>query len=213
MYELVRPDRSVHFRLVDSEQQLALPDNDRVLDAMLLGPDAVRQQIAASQPQPATDPAGAGTAQDAAAAEAEDTFTINILDEPAGPAFEIGFPAGEDSGNGSGFAGQTLEISYAQKLDNIALKTNKIFSQIVDDLFADDTLLPRLRRLFWLEATKSERDFNNHIIKPMLRQHDRKLHDAELRQAMEIDLESVSDVEELMRVWEGLHKLELTLTI
>lgn len=213
MYELVRPDRSVHFRLVDSEQQLALPDNDRVLDAMLLGPEAVRQQIAASQPQPATAPAGAGTAQDAAAAEAEDAFTINILDEPAGPAFEIGFPAGEESGNGSGFAGQTLEISYAQKLDNIALKTNKIFSQIVDDLFADDTLLPRLRRLFWLEATKSERDFNNHIIKPMLRQHDRKLHDAELRQAMEIDLESVSDVEELMRVWEGLHKLELTLTI
>jgi hypothetical protein len=30
---------------------------------------------------------------------------------------------------------------------------------------------------------------------------------------MEIDLESVSDLEELMRVWEGLHKLETSLAI
>ena len=28
---------------------------------------------------------------------------------------------------------------------------------------------------------------------------------------MEIDLESVSDLEELMRVWEGLHKLEVSI--
>ena len=45
-------------------------------------------------------------------------------------------------------------------------------------------------------------------VKTMLRQHDRKLHDEELRQQMEVDLESVSDVEELMRIWEGLHRLE-----
>ena len=47
----------------------------------------------------------------------------------------------------------------------------------------------------------------------MLRQHDRKLHDPELRKAMEVDLESVSDMEELMRVWEGLHKLETTIAL
>ena len=71
-------------------------------------------------------------------------------------------------------------------------------------------MLPRLRRLFWLEATKAERDFNNQIVKPMLRQHDRKLYTDELREAMEVDLESISDVEELMRTWEGLHNLELS---
>ncbi|MBE2221795.1 MAG: hypothetical protein IAF02_09655, partial [Anaerolineae bacterium] len=77
----------------------------------------------------------------------------------------------------------------------------------------DDELLPRLRRLFWLEATKAERDFNNLIVKPMLKQHDRNIQDPELREAMEIDLESVSDMEELMRVWEGLHKIETGLVI
>jgi len=30
---------------------------------------------------------------------------------------------------------------------------------------------------------------------------------------MEMDLESVSDLEELMRVWEGLHKLETAVVI
>jgi hypothetical protein len=67
--------------------------------------------------------------------------------------------------------------------------------------------------LFWLEATKAERDFNTCLVKPMIRQHDRKLSDPELRQAMEVDLESVSDVEELMRTWEGLHSLETKLVI
>ena len=100
-----------------------------------------------------------------------------------------------------------------QKLDSISVKTNRVFNQILADLFADDELLPRLRRLFWLEATKAERDFNNHIVKPMLRQHDRKLYDEALRAAMEMDLESVSDMEELMRVWEGLHKLELEMIV
>ena len=76
------------------------------------------------------------------------------------------------------------------------------------ELFSDDDLLPRLRRLFWLEATRAERDFNNHIIKPLLRSHDRRLHSDELRAAMEPDLESISDMEGLMRTWEGLDKLE-----
>jgi hypothetical protein len=47
----------------------------------------------------------------------------------------------------------------------------------------------------------------------MLRQHDRNLHKPELRKAIEVDLESVSDMEELMRVWDGLHKLETGLAI
>ena len=50
-------------------------------------------------------------------------------------------------------------------------------------------------------------------MKPMLKQHDRNLQSQELRDAMEIDLESVSDLESLMRVWEGLHKLETSLAI
>jgi len=104
-----------------------------------------------------------------------------------------------------------LEANYADRLDNIGDKTRRIFQAVMDDLFGDDDLLPRLRRLFWLEATRVERDFNNHIIKPMMRQHDRKLHDETLRAAMEVDLESVSDLEELMRTWEGLHKLEMGL--
>ncbi|MGD8857278.1 MAG: hypothetical protein PVG33_13170, partial [Chloroflexota bacterium] len=159
---------------------------------------------------------GAGTPQAAAGAsgndqggelEQEGEIMISILDAPApGAADEVaGIKlAGEMAEPGYG----ELEISYAEKLDNIALKTNRIFGAIIDDLFGDDTLLPRLRRLFWLEATKAERDFNNHLVKPMLKQHDRNLADAELRKEMEIDLESVSDVEELMRVWEGLHALE-----
>jgi hypothetical protein len=101
-----------------------------------------------------------------------------------------------------------LEPSYADKLDGVALKVNRIFTEIINGLFSDDELLPRLRRLFWLEATKAERDFSNQLVKPMLKQHDRNLQDEELREAMEVDLESVSDLEELMRVWEGLHKLE-----
>ena len=93
------------------------------------------------------------------------------------------------------------------------MKVNRIFAAIIDDLFSDDDLLPRLRRLFWLEAIKTERDFNNLLIKPMLRQHDRNLHKPELRKAIEVDLESVSDMEELMRVWDGLHKLETGLAM
>jgi hypothetical protein len=47
----------------------------------------------------------------------------------------------------------------------------------------------------------------------MLKQHDRSLQKPELREAMEMDLENVSDLEELMRVWDGLHKLETSLAI
>ena len=145
---------------------------------------------------------------------AEEEFAINILDEPlpgSQPDFDISF-LGEQPGSKPMPAAE-LETSYADMLDNVAVKVNRIFAAIIDDLFSDDELLPRLRRLFWLEATKAERDFNNQLVKPMLKQHDRNLQSAELRQAMEIDLESVSDLEGLMRVWEGLHKLETSLAI
>src|SRR5690606_14055277 len=154
---------------------------------------------------PAPEPVAA-----AESAESEEEFAINILDEPAPSDLEITFPGAES--NATAYK-ESVEASYAEKLDNIALKVNKIFSEIVNDLFSDDQLLPRLRRLFWLEATKAERDFNNHLVKPMLRQHDRKLYDEALRAAMEVDLESVSDVEELMRTWEGLHRLETNVSV
>lgn len=203
MYELVQPERSIHVRLQQSEEQLALPDNDRVLDAILHGAEAVQQELR-GRAQQAAQPAAAPEQQ-----PAEEEIAINILDEPvAMPDLDISFP-GETTEQPMSLG--ELEPSYADRLDNIAVKTNEIFGQIVQDLFGDDNLLPRLRRLFWLEATRAERDFNNHLVKPMLRQHDRKLHDEELRKAMEIDLESVSDIEELMRTWEGLHRLESSL--
>jgi hypothetical protein len=227
MYELVRPERSVHYRVRQGEEELALPEDDRLLDVVLHGVDILRREVstqaqalANSQAgQRVRDAVGSGAGNNHVAAAPEEEFVINILDGP--PPVEEEFSitiSGEGSGStgsagsaGSGYG--DLELSYAEKLDNIALKTNKIFGEIIDDLFSDDELLPRLRRLFWLEATKAERDFNNHLVKPMLKQHDRNLHKEELRQEMEIDLESVSDVEELMRVWQGLHKLETTLAL
>jgi hypothetical protein len=207
MYELMKPERSIHHRLEAGEKELALPSNERLLDVALHGVEAVRREMAANAPaQTATS-----NNQAAAVAEAEEAINITILDEPAVPDFDISFLG--DTANASGAGPAELETSYADKLDNIAVKVNRIFGEIVNDLFSDDDLLPRLRRLFWLEATKAERDFNNHLVKPMLKQHDRNLQNPEMRQAMEIDLESVSDLEELMRVWEGLHKLETSLAI
>ncbi|MFO7664520.1 MAG: hypothetical protein R6X18_18275 [Chloroflexota bacterium] len=206
MYELMRSDRSVHARLDVGERELALPTNERLLDVALYGPERVAREIAASMPQlaPADN-------SDAPPVVTEEPVEINILDTPVGeatPDFDISF-LGEDKA----LVPAELETSYADLLDNVAVKVNRIFVAIIDDLFSDDDLLPRLRRLFWLEATKTERDFNNLLIKPMLRQHDRNLHKPELRKALEVDLESVSDMEELMRVWDGLHNLETSITI
>lgn len=213
MYELMKPERSIHYRVRESERGLALPEDDMLLDAVIYGPERVRNEM--PQPQPVPERALAETAADGSGAlsegeTAEDEFVINILDDSQQPSeiLEIKL-ATETVETGYG----ELETSYAEKLDKIAVKTNRIFGEVIDDLFSDNELLPRLRRLFWLEATKAERDFNNFVIKPMLRQHDRNLSDEDLRQAMEIDLESVSDVEELMRVWESLHKLEIDLPV
>ncbi len=208
MYELMKSDRSVNARLQSGEKELALPTNERLLDVALYGPERVAREIAASMPQPA---AAENNNQPAAEAVAEEGFEINILDTQADEVadFDISL-VGE---MGSTPAPADLEASYADLLDNVAVKVNRIFAAILDDLFSDDELLPRLRRLFWLEATKTERDFNNMIVKPMMRQHDRNLHKLELRKAMEVDLESVSDMEELMRVWDGLHSLESEVTI
>jgi len=204
MYELMKPQRSVHARLEAGEKELALPTNERLLDVALFGPEAVRRELAQSLPALANSQAPA-----AETAVAEEEITINILDAPAEPDFDISFLGGSKAD----LAPADLETSYADKLDEVAVKVNRIFSNIVQDLFDDDELLPRLRRLFWLEATRAERDFIQHLVKPMLRNHDRKLHDEELRRAMEVDLESVSDLEALMRTWEGLHKLETGLSV
>ena len=172
--------------------------------------ERLSREIAASMPQVA---AAGNNNQAPAPTETEAPIEINILDSaPNGetvPDFDISF-LGEKP---AAAAPADLEPSYADLLDNVAVKVNRIFASIIDDLFSDDDLLPRLRRLFWLEAIKSERDFNNLLVKPMLRQHDRNLHKPELRKAIEVDLESVSDMEELMRVWDGLHKLETGLAI
>lgn len=223
MYELVRPERSIHHRVRQGEEELSLPEDDRLLDVVLHGVDIIRREVSTQARALANSPAGqrvrdavgAGAGGNHVAQAPEEDIVINILDGPppvAEDEFSITLPGEESATTGSATTGYgDLELSYAEKLDNIAVKTNKIFGEIIDDLFSDDELLPRLRRLFWLEATKAERDFNNHLVKPMLKQHDRNLHKDELRQEMEIDLESVSDVEELMRVWQGLHKLELSL--
>jgi hypothetical protein len=199
MYELMKPARSIHARLEAGERELPLPEEDRLLDIILLGPEAVGQQMATRE---AAIAAATNSHRQAAAVPSADVV-INILDAP--PSDVLGIKLGLEALE-SGH--EELEASYAAKLDSIAAKTNRIFAEVIADLFGDDELLPRLRRLFWLEATTAERDFNNHLVKPMLRQHDRRLANAELRAAMEGDLESVSDVEELMRVWEGLHRLE-----
>jgi hypothetical protein len=182
-----------------------LPTNERLLDVALRGPEAVARELAAAAPV-----AASVNNQPAPAAPAEEEFAINILDNSnmAEPDIDISF-----LGDSPTAAPAELETSYADLLDNVSVKVNRIFANIVDDLFSDDELLPRLRRLFWLEATKSERDFNNLLVKPMLRQHDRNLHKQELREAMEVDLESVSDLEALMRTWEGLHKLEVGMPV
>lgn len=210
MYELMKPERSVHHRLEKAETELALPTNERLLDVALHGVEAVKREMANTA---VSAPAATNNNQPAASAPApvEEEFAIKILDEEqTTPNFNISF-VGEQQTETVETA--DLETSYADKLDNIQVKVNRIFTDIINDLFSDDDLLPRLRRLFWLEATKAERDFNNHLVKPMLKQHDRNLHKPELREAMEVDLESVSDLEELMRVWEGLHKLETGLAI
>ncbi|MCO5204859.1 MAG: dynamin family protein [Anaerolineae bacterium] len=203
MYELVRPERSVHFKLAEGERELAMATNERLLDVALEGVDAVRQDM----PMVSSNNVG-GSAESDPAIE-EDEFAIRILDEPTGAGSDSGFEISLLDGETDDMGGyDDLEASYADKLDDIQTKTNRIFSTIIDDLFSDDELLPRLRRLFWLEATRAERDFNNHIVKSMLRQHDRRLQREELRVAMEPDLESISDLEHLMRTWEGLHELE-----
>jgi hypothetical protein len=210
MYELVKPERSIHYKVREAEQELALPDEDRILDVLIQGVDRVQRDMI-SQSRAIADSVAARQTQEAAILAAEgaadghgEDLVINILDTPQTEQdIQIKFASeAVDSGYGD------LETSYADKLDNIDIKTNKIFGEIIEDLFSDGELLSRLRRLFWLEATKSERDFNTCLVKPMIRQHDRKLSDPDLRQAMEVDLESVSDVEELMRTWEGLHNLE-----
>ena len=211
MYELMKPERSVHHRLDAGERELSLNTNERLLDVALHGVESVRQEMAVNAPAPNSTQQVAEAAATAVPAADEPEINISILDEPAQPADDLGISLIGETGAETSQA--DLEMSYADKLDNVAVKVNRIFGEILNDLFNDNDLLPRLRRLFWLEATKAERDFNTHIVKPMLKQHDRNLQKPELREAMEMDLENVSDLEELMRVWDGLHKLETSLAI
>ena len=58
-------------------------------------------------------------------AEPEEEVTINILDEPAQPDFDISF-LGEGVEKPSVV---DLEMSYADKLDDVAVKVNRIFGK------------------------------------------------------------------------------------
>lgn len=212
MYELVKPGRSVHQQL-EASDELGLASNERILDIALEGRAEVERELARQAAASNNTPRASAPAPQPAAEEEE--FVINILDQGTPSAtgggsddISISFPM--DDPNAVAVRGYEVELeqSYADKLDTVAEKTNKIFGRIVDDLFSDQELLPRLRRLFWMEATRAEQEFNNQIIKPMLRNHDRNLYSEELQAAMAIDLESVSDIEAMMRIWEGLHELE-----
>ncbi len=55
MYELMKPDRSVHARLEAGERELALPTNERLLDVALYGPEAVREELAQMMPAPSSN--------------------------------------------------------------------------------------------------------------------------------------------------------------
>ena len=214
MYELMKPERSIHNKLASAES-LALPTNERILDIALTGTQAVQAELAA-----AAEAAGSQIGEVSTPAPVEenagDAFEINILDAPlpssqsnsSNGTVDLSVPYNPDGVAVKGLAPEPLEQSYADRLDNVADKSKRLFSQIVDDLFSDDELLPRLRRLFWMEATRIEQSFNNEIVKPMLRNHDRNMTDAQLLSAMEADLESVSDIEGMMRIWEGLNGLE-----
>ncbi len=188
MYELMSQSRSVNQRIESLDANFA--SNDALLEAALNG--SVPQQQATPQPQAAPEPA------------VEDALEIRILDDAPAVSFDEDIAIRFDDEPQV----TQLETSYVDRLETVNDKAKRVFANIVTDLFSDDDLLPRLRRLFWLEATRAERDFNNHIVKPLLRQHDRRLHSEELRSAMESDLESISDMEALMRTWEGLDKLE-----
>ena len=77
-------------------------------------------------PAPQTVAAGADNDQ-LPEAEAGGDILINILDAEA-PADVSGIKLGVESAE-SGYG--DLEMSYAEKLDNIALKTNRIFGAII----------------------------------------------------------------------------------
>lgn len=208
LYELMKPERSIHHKLAAGEQ-LALPTNERILDIALNGPSAVREDLEAAAAAVGVNGMNPTSAPAAVAEEPEDELVISILDEqPAGGDLDISFPDNPDGMAVPGVGMVDIERSYADRLDDISSKSYRLFGQIVDDLFSDDELLPRLRRLFWMEASRAEQLFNNNILKPMLRNHDRNLSDDNLLMAMETDLESISDIESMMRIWEGLDELE-----
>ncbi|MFK7801803.1 MAG: dynamin family protein [Anaerolineae bacterium] len=210
MYELMKPERSIQFKL-DAAESLSLPTNERILDIALNGTQSVQAELAAAAEKAGISPNGA-VPQPAVAAPAsvpaDDGIEINFLDTADDGGFAINLA--EDA---EGIAVQGIDLgetehSYADRLDDVAVKSRELFGQIVDDLFGDDELLPRLRRLFWMEATKAEQSLNEEVIRPLLRNHDRAMTDDALREAMEVDLESVSDIEGMMRIWEGLNELE-----
>lgn len=85
-----------------------------------------------------------------------------------------------------------------------------MFAGIIGDLFNDGRLLAGLRRLFWLQATRAERDFNLRIVQPMMNYHRTNINSPGLLAAMETDLDPLSDFDALVEEWAGLKDLEAT---
>jgi hypothetical protein len=210
MYELVKPERSVHHRLEQGERELPLPEDDRLLDVVLHGVDIVRRELA-TQTQALMNSQAAARLREAVATPetppAEEEFTINILDgPPADSDVEINF--GEDALRA---ASGDLETSYADKLDNVAVKTNKIFATLSTTCSATMNCCPGcVVSSGWKRPAPSgisTTTWSSRCCASMTATCTTR----NCGQAMEIDLESVSDLEELMRVWDGLHKLETTI--
>ncbi|MGH2537336.1 MAG: dynamin family protein [Candidatus Promineifilaceae bacterium] len=185
LLEMVRPERSIHWRLDAGAAWQRLPTRELALEGALNG-----------------GPAGAGPLSPAGSlpeAEDEQELIITILDRPA------------DQPEDEAALDFEPQSERPERLEQVSRQTNRLFKEIIAELLGDEELLPRLRRLFWLEVTRAERDFNAFLVQPTLKQHNRNLSDPGLRQAMEMDLESLSHVEELMRVRSGLAALDASL--
>lgn len=204
VYELARANRMIHLH-ADRD----LDSGERPLQRVRLGLEldtAANADSSAVADAPAVEE------------EAEEEFTIRILDEPAGVAGDV--PADDDVaisfvGDGAGSRSEygTLDKMLDATSAAVVQKSGAVmglFDRIVNDLFDDSDMMERFHRLFLLESSRVRRDMMRYLVTPLLEKHQEKInaHDEVLRAAMEPDLESISDVESLMRTWHGLTEIE-----
>jgi hypothetical protein len=206
MYELMRSDRSVHARLDVGERELALPTNERLLDVALYGPERVAREIAASMPQfaPADNADSPPAFRMSRLRSISSTLRLARQHLILISAFSartrlLCLPSWKPAMPICWTTSPSRSTASSRRLSTICSATMICYH----DCAASSG---------WKPPKPSEIS-TTLLVKPMLRQHDRNLHKPELRKALEVDLESVSDMEELMRVWDGLHNLETGITI